>query len=196
MAILTLLSIWGGWFYVSICLAILTVFTLYFFRNPSRDIPSSDRVILSPGDGRVLQVERCREDRFFQEKATKVSIFMSLFDVHINRSPITGIVEERSYKPGKFHLANMDKSSMENEQNAMVIRDKDGLKILFVQIAGFVARRIVCYPKRGDRLEKGQILGLIRFGSRLDVYLPEPVQPLVKIGDRVRGGESVLGTIP
>jgi phosphatidylserine decarboxylase len=104
-------------------------------------------------------------------------------------------VEEKSYNPGRFHLANMDKSSMENEQNAMVVRRKDGLRILFIQIAGFLARRIVCYPKRGDSLEKGQILGMIRFGSRLDIYLPEEIEAVVKPGDRVKGGESIVGTI-
>jgi phosphatidylserine decarboxylase len=108
---------------------------------------------------------------------------------------MSGIVEERRYNPGKFHLANTEKSSLENEQNAIVIRGKDGLRILFVQVAGFVARRIVCYPERGDHLEKGQILGMIRFGSRLDVYLPKGVEAAVKPGTRVRAGESVVGRI-
>lgn len=188
-------SVWRGWVYVSVFFSVLTLFAVYFFRNPKRDIPSSDRVVLSPADGRVLHVHKCREERFFQKEATKVSIFMSLFNVHINRSPISGIVEEKSYNPGKFHLANTDKSSMENEQNAMVIRGKDGLRVLFVQIAGLIARRIVCYPDEGDLLQKGQIFGMIRFGSRLDVYLPEEVQTVVKAGDKVKGGESVLGTI-
>lgn len=195
MLLATFVSVWFGRLYVFICLSVLTLFAIYFFRNPRRDIPPSDRVVLSPADGRVLLVDKCQEEQFFQREATKVSIFMSLFDVHINRSPISGILEEKSYNPGKFHLANTEKSSMENEQNAMVIRGEDGLRVLFIQIAGFIARRIVCYPEKGDLLEKGQILGMIRFGSRLDVYLPEGVQAVVKPGDRVRGGESVLGAV-
>jgi len=195
MVLAALVALSVGWFYAFICLCFLTLFTVYFFRNPRRDIPPSDRVILSPADGRVLRVDKCREERFLHREATRVSIFMSLFNVHINRSPISGILEEKSYNPGKFRLANTDKSSMENEQNAMVIRGKDGLRVLFVQIAGFIARRIVCYPEKGDLLEKGQIFGMIRFGSRLDVYLPERVQTAVEPGDRVRAGESVLGTI-
>lgn len=196
VALATLVSAWNGWIYVSVCFFLFTLFVLYFFRNPRRDVPRSDRVVLSPADGRVLEVNKCLEERFLQREATKVSIFMSLFDVHINRSPISGIVEEKNYNPGKFHLANTDKSSMENEQNAMVIRGEDGFRVLFVQIAGLIARRIVCYPGKGDHLERGQILGMIRFGSRLDVYLPEGIQTVVKTGDRVRGGESILGTIP
>lgn len=196
MAAATGLAIWAGWVYVWSFLLVLTVFTAYFFRNPKREIPPSNAVVVSPADGRVLQVEPCREERFIQSEATKVSIFMSLFDVHINRSPVAGIVEQRSYNAGKFHLANRDKASMENEQNAMVIRGENGLRVLVVQIAGLVARRIACYPERGDYLRKGEILGMIRFGSRLDVYLPEGVQATVKIGEKVRAGETVLGRIP
>jgi len=192
----TAVSAWGGWYYLAICFGLPTLFAVYFFRNPRRNIPSSDQVVLSPADGRVLQVTRCRKEPLFQREATKISIFMSVFDVHVNRSPISGIVEERRYNPGRFHLANTDKSSTENEQNAVVISGQDGLRVLFIQIAGLIARRIVCYPEKGDALEKGQILGLIRFGSRLDVYLPDGVQPMVNPGDRVKGGESVLGTIP
>jgi len=146
-----------GPFYVFMVFSMLSLFAIYFFRNPRRDIPSGDRVVLSPADGRVLVVDRCRE--------------------------------------GRFHLANTDKSSQENEQNALVVRREDGLTVLFIQIAGFVARRIVCYPRQGDHLDQGQILGMIRFGSRLDVYLPEQIEPLVKPGDKVRGGESILGAI-
>ncbi|MBW2059307.1 MAG: phosphatidylserine decarboxylase family protein [Deltaproteobacteria bacterium] len=195
MVAATALSVWSRWLYASVCLCLLTVFVVYFFRNPKRAIPPSDRVVLSPADGRVLQVRRCREERFFGGETTKVSIFMSLFDVHINRSPISGIVEEKEYNPGKFHLANREKSSMENEQNALVIRGRDGLRVLFIQIAGFVARRIVCYPEKGELLEKGQIFGMIRFGSRLDVYMPEGIETVVKPGERVRAGESILGMI-
>jgi phosphatidylserine decarboxylase len=191
----TLVSAFFGWIYLSICLSILTLFAIFFFRNPKRGIPPSGQAVVAPADGRVIRVDPCQEERFLQAKVTKISIFMSIFNVHVNRSPIAGIVEEKSYTPGRFHLANSDKSAEENEQNAMVICGKTGLKVLLVQIAGFVARRIVCYPEKGDALEKGQILGMIRFGSRLDIYLPEEVEPSVKPGDRVRAGESILGTI-
>ncbi len=191
----TLVSVWVAWPYIFALLVLLTLFAIYFFRNPRREIPPSDSVVVSPADGRVLQVDKLGEEQFLKKETTRISIFMSLFDVHINRAPISGILAEKRYNPGKFHLANTDKSSIENEQNAMVIRGKDGLKVLFVQIAGWIARRIVCYPDKGDFLEKGQILGMIRFGSRLDVYLPEGIETAVKPGERVRGGESILGKI-
>ena len=184
-----------GALYLCVGFSILSLFAIYFFRNPRRNIPSGDHVVLSPADGRVLSVERCQEKRFLRRDVTKISIFMSLLNVHINRAPIGGIVEEMHYHPGRFHLANTEKSSLENEQNAVLVRRQDGLRVLFVQIAGFVARRIVCYPQQGDVLEHGQVLGMIRFGSRLDVYLPEQVDPVVKPGDRVKGGESILGAI-
>ncbi|NIO04434.1 MAG: phosphatidylserine decarboxylase family protein [Proteobacteria bacterium] len=192
----TLVSVWVAWPYIFALLLLLTLFAIYFFRNPRREIPISDSVVVSPADGRVLQVDKLGEGQFLKKETTRISIFMSLFDVHINRAPISGVLAEKRYNPGKFHLANTDKSSIENEQNAMVIRRKDGLDILFVQIAGWIARRIVCYPDKGDLLEKGQVLGMIRFGSRLDVYLPEGIETVAKPGDRVRGGESILGKIP
>jgi phosphatidylserine decarboxylase len=192
----TLVSVWIAWPYIFTLLLLLTLFAIYFFRSPRREIPPSDSVVVSPADGRVLQVDKLGEEQFLKKETTRISIFMSLFDVHINRAPISGVLAEKRYNPGKFHLANTDKSSIENEQNAMVIRGQDGLKVLFVQIAGWIARRIVCYPDKGDLLEKGQVLGMIRFGSRLDVYLPEGIEIVVKPGDRVRGGESILGKIP
>lgn len=191
----TLVSGLGGVLYLCVGFSILSLFAIYFFRNPRRNIPPGDHLVLSPADGRVLSVERCQEGRFLRRDATKISIFMSLFNVHINRAPIGGIIEEMHYHPGRFHLANTEKSSLENEQNAVLVRGQDGLRVLFVQIAGFVARRIVCYPQQGDVLEHGQVLGMIRFGSRLDVYLPDQVDPVVKPGDRVKGGESILGAI-
>jgi phosphatidylserine decarboxylase len=190
-----LVSAFFGLVYLSICLSILTLFTILFFRNPRRAIPFSDQVVVAPADGRVIRVGPYHEGRFLHGQVTRISIFMSIFDVHVNRSPIAGVLEEKEYNPGRFHLANREKSSEENEQNVMVISGKKGLKVLLVQIAGFVARRIVCYAEKGDALEKGQILGMIRFGSRLDIYLPEQVEPCVKPGDRVKAGESVLGTI-
>ncbi len=118
---------------------------------------------------------------------------MSIFDVHMNRSPLSGKVLERSYLPGRFLVANVEKSSLLNEQNAIILETEDRLKILLIQIAGFVARRIVCYAKAGDTLRRGEIFGLIRFGSRVDLYLPKEVKPIVRVGQHVKGGESIIG---
>ncbi len=172
---------------------LLSLFIAYFFRNPRREIPDLQNVILSPADGRIIHVGECREDRFLKEKALKVSIFMSLFDVHLNRAPVSGKVLERNYLPGRFLVANVEKSSLLNEQNAVILETEDRYKILLIQIAGFVARRIVCYAKAGDTLGKGEIFGLIRFGSRVDLYLPPEVKPIVRVGQHVKGGESIIG---
>ena len=181
---------WKVWMSLGI---LLSLFIAYFFRNPRREIPDLQNIILSPADGRVIHVGECEEDRFLKEKALKVSIFMSLFDVHLNRAPVSGKVLERNYLPGRFLVANVEKSSLLNEQNAVLLETEDRSKILLVQIAGFVARRIVCYAKAGDTLGKGEISGLIRFGSRVDLYLPPEVKPLVRVGQHVKGGESIIG---
>jgi len=181
---------WKVWMFLGI---LFSLFIAYFFRNPRRKIPHLPNVILSPADGRVVHVGECEETRFLKEKTLKVSIFMSLFDVHINRAPVSGKVLERSYLPGRFLVASVEKSSLLNEQNALILETEDRFKILLIQIAGFVARRIVCYAKAGDRLKKGEIFGLIRFGSRVDLYLPLAVKPIVRIGQHVKGGESIIG---
>jgi len=181
---------WAIWMYMGIP---FSLFIAYFFRNPRREIPNLQNVILSPADGRIIHVGECEEDRFLKEKALKISIFMSLFDVHLNRAPVSGTILAEKYIPGRFLLANVEKSSLLNEQNAMVLETEDRFKILLVQIAGFVARRIVCYAKAGDILRKGQIFGLIRFGSRVDLYLPPEVKPIVRVGQHVKGGESIIG---
>ena len=181
---------WRIWMYLGI---LLSLFLAYFFRNPKRRIPDLQNVILSPADGRIVYVGEREEERFLREKTLKVSIFMSLFDVHLNRMPISGKVVERNYLPGHFHVASVEKSSLLNEQNAMILESEDRFRILLVQIAGFVARRIVCYAKAGDLLTKGEIFGLIRFGSRVDLYLPPEVKPIVRVGQHVKGGESIIG---
>ncbi len=181
---------WRPWVYLGI---FLSTFLGYFFRNPKRKIPDLRNVILSPADGRIVHVGECDEDRFLKRKTIKVSIFMSLFDVHLNRTPISGKVIERNYLPGRFHVASVEKSSLLNEQNAIILESEDRFKILLIQIAGFVARRIVCYAKAGDLLRKGEIFGLIRFGSRVDLYLPLEVKPIVRVGQHVKGGESIIG---
>jgi phosphatidylserine decarboxylase len=193
VALLTvILGIMGWKIWMSLGI-LLSLFIAYFFRNPRREIPNLQNIILSPADGRVIHVGKCEEDRFLKEKVLKVSIFMSVFDVHLNRVPVSGKVLERNYLPGRFLVASVEKSSLLNEQNAVILETEDRLKILLVQIAGFVARRIVCYAKTGDLLRKGEIFGLIRFGSRVDLYLPTEVKPIVRVGQHVKGGESVIG---
>jgi len=182
-----------GWGYLAGVSCALTIFVIYFFRNPTRIPPPSERAIVSPADGKILEVTSYPENRFLHRETVKISIFMSLFNVHVNRSPIAGKVIKRVYSPGKFFAAYTDKSSLLNEQNALLLSSEDGFEVLFIQIAGIIARRIVCYPRQGDILEKGQILGMIRFGSRLDVFLPPRVDIQVSVGDHVRAGETVLG---
>jgi phosphatidylserine decarboxylase len=181
---------WKIWMSLGI---FVSLFITYFFRNPRRQIPDLQNIILAPADGRIVHVGECQEDRFLKEKTLKVSIFMSLFDVHLNRAPVSGKVLERNYLPGRFLVANAEKSSLLNEQNAVILETEDRIKILLIQIAGFLARRIVCYAKTGDLLRKGEIFGLIRFGSRVDLYLPPEIKPIVRLGQHVKGGESIIG---
>ena len=182
----------GSWIGLSFG-ALLTLFVAYFFRNPRRHIPDQQGAILSPADGTVIHVGECVEDRFLNEKTLKVSIFMSVLDVHINRAPVSGKVLQKSYNPGRFLVACRDKASLLNEQTALLLEAKDRFKILLVQIAGFVAGRIVCYAKAGDSPGQGEIFGLIRFGSRVDLYLPTTVKANVRVGEHVKGGESIIG---
>jgi phosphatidylserine decarboxylase len=192
-ALLTVLFGVMGWKILVFLGLFLTLFIGFFFRNPKRKIPVLQDAILSPADGRIVHVGECGEDRYLKERALKVSIFMSLFDVHVNRAPVSAKVLERSYNPGRFLAASVEKASLLNEQNALVLETEDRLRILLIQIAGFVARRIVCYAGVGDLMRKGEIFGLIRFGSRIDLYLPTGVKPAVKIGQHVKGGESIIG---
>ncbi len=192
-ALLTLFLVLMGWNILTLLGILLTLFIAFFFRNPKRKIPSLQNIILSPADGRIIHLGECEEDRFLKERALKVSIFMSVLDVHINRAPVSGKVLEKSYFPGQFWVANAEKSSLLNEQNAFILETEDRLKILLIQIAGFVARRIVCYAKAGDTLRMGEIFGMIRFGSRIDLYLPKEVKPNIRVGQHVKGGESIIG---
>ncbi len=182
-----------GWNLLTFFAILFTLFIGFFFRNPQRKVPSDENVIISPADGKIIFVGEQEEDRFLKRKALKISIFMSIFDVHINRSPVSGKVLERSYFPGRFLLASRERSSLLNEQNALVLDSEDWSKIVLVQVAGFIARRIVCYANVDDVLTRGQIFGMIRFGSRVDLYLPLGVKPLVSVGQHVKGGESIIG---
>jgi phosphatidylserine decarboxylase len=192
-AILTAIVAGLGWNLLTFLGILLTIFIAFFFRNPRREIPDLPNMILSPADGKIIHVGECEEDRYLKERALKVSIFMSIFNVHLNRAPVSAKVIEKSYNPGQFLVASVEKSSLLNEQNALVLETEDRFKMLLVQIAGFVARRIVCYVKPGDTLRSGAIFGLIRFGSRVDLYLPLHVKPLVRVGQHVKGGESLIG---
>lgn len=181
--------------YPALFFTLLTIFVLWFFRNPGRTIPTDPSAVISPADGKVIVAEEVNEGRYLKEKALKVSIFMNVFNVHVNRAPYRGKVTDVIYNKGKFISANLDKASLDNEQNAVVLDIGNGKRIMFVQIAGLIARRIVCYLKPGDFIEKGQRMGLIRFGSRVDVYLPAGSILNVKIGDKVRAGETILGRL-
>jgi len=192
-ALVTVFFLAMGWILLTFLGIFSILFIAFFFRNPKRKIPSLENIILSPADGKIIHVGECEENRFLRKKVLKVSIFMSIFDVHLNRAPVSGKVLQSSYLPGRFLVANVEKSSLLNEQNAMILVTEDRLKILLIQIAGFVARRIVCYAKADDTLRRGEIFGLIRFGSRVDLYLPTEVKAIVRIGQRVKGGESIIG---
>lgn len=173
--------------------AVLFVFVLGFFRDPEREVPNGPGLIVSPADGRVIKVARVQDDRFLRSEATMVSIFMSPLDVHVNRVPIAGRVIEMRYNPGKYFRAFADKASLDNEQNAVLMEDERGRRLCFVQIAGFIARRIVCYLHVGMETERGQRCGMIMFGSRADLYLPPEARACVEVGMRTRGGKTVIG---
>lgn len=182
--------------YFTIPLIILTLFVIAFFRNPDRTIPGDPKAVVSPADGKVIEIVKIDEKDFLNAEVVKISVFMSVFNVHVNRVPMAGKVVRAQYFPGKFLVASLDKASTDNERNALVIENKGGAKILVVQIAGIVARRIVCYAKEGDTLEKGVRFGLIRFGSRLDLYLPADSDIKVSAGEKVKGGETIMGVLP
>ena len=169
-----------------------SLFSAWFFRNPLRRTPADANAVISPADGTICLVKEVDEPEV-GGKATRVSIFMSVFNVHVNRAPVAGRVAKTTYTPGKFSVASLDKASVENERNSIVLDTAKG-KLLFVQISGAVARRIICYAKPGDALKAGQRFGLIRFGSRVDVYFPAGgSRPEVVVGQKVVGGETVLG---
>jgi len=181
------------WFFAwwSIPFWLLALFILQFFRDPARVLPDDPRAVVSPADGRIVEVGRAR-DPYVQRDALKISVFMNVFNVHSNRSPVDGTVKERWYFPGAFVNAALDKASLENERNALWLRTREGSDVTCVQVAGLIARRILCYVNAGADLARGQRFGFIRFGSRVDVYLPLDAQPKAAIGDKVYASETVL----
>lgn len=181
--------------FISFLAWLAALFVLQFFRDPPRDIPQGEGLVLSPADGRVIKVERT-QDPYAQREAILVSVFMNVFNVHSNRSPVDGVIEKVQYFPGKFVNADLDKASLENERNAIVLKTAQGKTVTFVQVAGLIARRILCYVKAGDQLSRGQRYGFIRFGSRVDVYLPLEANVKVSIGEKVSATSTVLAVLP
>jgi phosphatidylserine decarboxylase len=173
-----------------------TLFTAWFFRNPARLVPQAADLVVSPGDGRVLAVVEEEEPRFLKERALRVSVFLSPLNVHINRTPCEGTIRAVTHLPGKFMMANRGGATLENEQTAVLIETDKGQRVLCTQVAGFLARRIVTWLTPGERVTRGERYGLIRFGSRMDVHLPLRTEVRVSAGDRVRGGETVIGVLP
>jgi phosphatidylserine decarboxylase len=188
-----LATVFTGWVWALLCW-VIALFVLQFFRDPPREIPDDPTAVLSPADGRVVTVERA-EDPFLKRDALKFSVFMNVFNVHSNRSPVDGEVRDVWYHAGKFVNAALSKASVENERNALWIRMAGGADVTCVQVAGLIARRILCYVKSSDRLTRGQRFGFIRFGSRVDVYLPLSAVPRVSVGDKVYAATTVLAQL-
>ncbi len=196
IGIVATLLLWSvGWGIGSVLMLGLTAFVVFFFRNPERAVPQESGAIIAPADGRVLSVERNVRAPHTDVSSTKISIFMSVFNVHMNRFPVSAKVKRIIYHAGRFFVASLDKACEHNERNVLILEDDAGREMVMVQIAGLVARRIVCYCQEGDRRLRGDRYGLIRFGSRVDLYLPPETAVSVNSGDRVRGGATILGTM-
>ena len=194
VAILALALQSFGLTFLSVLAWILFIFVLQFFRDPPRYIPAQKNAVVSPADGRIVAVERV-EDPYAQREALKISVFMNVFNVHSNRIPIGGEIKSVDYFPGLFVNADLDKASTQNERNAIVIHTESGATVTAVQVAVLIARRILCYVKPSETVEKGQRYGFIRFGSRVDVYLPTDSVPKVAIGDKVSASSTVLAEL-
>ena len=183
----------AGWLW-SIPLWLVAVFIIQFFRDPARTPPTGENLVLAPADGRIVSVERVR-DPYIEREALRLSVFMNVFNVHSNRSPVDGDVREIWYSAGAFLNAALDKASASNERNALWLRTERGVDVTCVQVAGLIARRILCYVKPGMRLRRGERFGFIRFGSRVDVYLPADAEPRARVGDVVYASRSVLAEL-
>lgn len=179
--------------YAAIPALIVTAFVLWFFRDPERVGPDRTDVFVSPADGKVIVAEKITDDRFLNREVFKISIFMNVFNVHVNRIPFAGRVKKIVLKPGKFYSADTEKGALQNEYCALTMESAGNCEYCVVQVAGLIARRIVCWAEKEDGLATGQRYGLIRFGSRVDLYLPAQFEPYVKKGDKVRAGETILG---
>ena len=193
LLILAVIFAFFGKIWVSSLFFLITAFITWFFRNPERKSPEDVKAIVSPADGRVIKIEDVIENDLLNAPSKKISIFMNVFNVHVNRVPYSGTVGAISYREGKFLSANLDKASSLNEKNSILINTDNGKKILTEQIAGLIARRIECWLQVGMNVNKGDRFGLIRFGSRLDVFLPVDTVISVSIGEKVRAGETTIG---
>lgn len=201
--VLTVLTIWGAtrwdsrWLFgTALVFGVLTLFTLFFFRDPERQFANGPGVLVSPADGKVIDIRTGSGHPFLEGEFTKVSIFLNVFDVHVNRIPSDGSIDYVKYNPGKFFAAFEDKASELNEQTEIGMTTSTGHKIMFKQIAGLIARRIVCRLNQGDSVVGGNRFGLIRFGSRTEIFVPSGTTLNIKVGDRVAGGETIIGMLP
>ena len=181
--------------YLAIPMWIIFLFILQFFRDPPRVTTGGDSAVSAPADGRVIVIDEAR-DPYTNQTSLKISIFMNVFNVHSNRIPVSGTVDAKQYYPGRFFNAALDKASDNNERNALLLTSKEGHRVTCVQIAGLIARRILCYVDEGSNVIKGERFGFIRFGSRVDLYLPKTTKVLVSLGDKVVGGETLVAELP
>jgi phosphatidylserine decarboxylase len=186
------LSLLLHWYVTATVLVLLALFVFSFFRNPQREIPAEPGAVVSPADGRVVVVT---EEEHAGRSGKRVSIFLAIWNVHVNRAPAAGTIAKLEYKPGKFLAAMRERASLENEQNVFTLSTEAG-EIVFKQIAGWIARRVVSWKKAGEQVARGELIGLVRFGSRVDVWLPEDAEILVKVGENVQGGASVIARWP
>jgi phosphatidylserine decarboxylase len=187
LGIIAVACAFAGWYALLFATLLLIAFIAFFFRNPARAIPPGDSLVVSPADGKVVKISALPGAH-----GHSISIFLNIFDVHVNRAPIGGDVERVEYKRGRFKVAFDEEASRVNEQNVLTI-EGHGMKVVVKQIAGLIARRVVCWKKPGNHVQRGELIGLIRFGSRVDIELPPQVRVLVQVGDRVKGGSSVIG---
>lgn len=174
----------------------ITTFVLCFFRDPERIGPISEDALISPADGKVILIEKIIDDQYLLGQVYKISIFMNVFNVHVNRAPVSGTVEKILYTPGKFYSADSDRGALHNEHCATILQSTRGHRLAFVQVAGLIARRIVCWLEVDDQVRRGQRFGLIRFGSRVDLYIPTQTQLEIAVGQKVKAGETVIGYLP
>jgi len=181
--------------YLAIPMWIIFLFILQFFRDPPRVTTGGDSAVSAPADGRVIVIDEAH-DPYTNQTSLKISIFMNVFNVHSNRIPVSGTVDAKQYYPGRFFNAALDKASDNNERNALLLTSKEGHRVTCVQIAGLIARRILCYVDEGSNVIKGERFGFIRFGSRVDLYLPRTTKVLVSLGDKVVGGETLVAELP
>jgi len=188
------MQVFAGWVW-ALPFWLIVVFVLQFFRDPPRAIPADPGCVICPADGRVIALDEV-EDPYLKRPAARISIFMNVINVHVNRSPVAGEVKERWYHAGSFLNAALAKAAVENERNALWLRTADGQDVVVVQVAGLIARRILCYAQPGQSLARGERYGFIRFGSRVDVYLPRASTPRVSLGDTVKGGSDILAFLP